>query len=308
MRRLILIFTLIVALSMLSADAGIIQSLENADNLSVGDRFIFNIRANYSLNQVEIPDTLTNFKVIDSQRVTDANMPAWFRLTIVPLLPGYHSFPALRTFPVSPRDPVADTDRFRVNIIPVRAEADSTLVDIKAPLAYRFQIPGWVYLLLAGLLLPLGILYLSLRAKKKKDAPQPAVQEPAPLPYWRQMLDKLDELIARELMLEGMVVQHHFLLAEILRSFLEHEYRMPALEMTSSEIRQFMQRIQVLHSAQVNEFLWFCDRAKFAKHVPGMEETQEMERWLRNYLLSFELIEARRILNKPRGEADAQLC
>ena len=308
MKKHVLWVLLLISMAWLYADAGIIQSLENADNLSVGDRFQFNIRAEYSINRVVVPDTLTNFKVIDSQRISEAGLPAWYRLTIVPLLPGYHSFPALRVEPVSPQESVAYTDRFRVNIIPVRAEADTTLVDIKPPLAYKMQIPAWVYLLLAALL-PLFLIAWLLSRPPKAKAAQPA-ESPAPpppvrLPNWKIALDRLDALIQEELLVQGKVALHHFLLAEILRSFMEREYRIAALEMTSSEIREAMQRVSVHRSAEVNLFFSFCDRAKFAKHIPTADETHEMEEWLRQYLLGFEIMEARRVLDSPKGEAHA---
>lgn len=296
----VLILWALVAL--LAADAGIIQSLENDENLSVGDRFLLNIKAEFSINRVVVPDTMTNFKVIDSQRISDAGMPAWFRLTIVPLLPGYHSFPILRVEPVSPEESAAYTDRFRVNVIPVRAEADTTLVDIKPPLAYKLQPPGWVYLLLAALVPMLVLLYFLIRPSRQQAQPQLA-PSPPPVrpPNWKQALELLDKLLAMDLLAQGRVAWHHFQLALILRSFMEKEYRIAALEMTSSEIREAMQRIKVHRSAEVNLFLAFCDRAKFAKHIPTDDETHAMEQWLRDYLLSFELLAARRVLDSPKG-------
>ncbi|HNZ06542.1 MAG: hypothetical protein KBA79_03805 [Candidatus Cloacimonetes bacterium] len=308
MRSLLAALMLLLGIACLSADAGIYQSLENDDNLSVGDRFLFNIKAEYSINRVVVPDTLSNFKVIDSQRVSEAGSPAWYRLTIVPLLPGYHSFPALKVEPVRPDNSVAYTDRFRVNVIPVRAESDTTLVDIKPPLAYPMQAPGWLYLVLAGLVPLLALAYfLSKPGKAKTEAP---VQAPAPAPpvkpsNWKVALEQLDRLMTEDLLAQGMVALHHFQLAMILRSFLEKEFRIAALEMTTSELREAMQRVNVQRSSEVNFFLNFCDRAKFAKHIPTPEDSHGMEQWLRDYLLGFEILAAQRMLDKPRGPANA---
>jgi len=307
MNRLLIWLVLLLGISILSADAGIMQSLENDDNLSVGDRFLFNIKAEYAINRVVVPDTLTNFQVIDSQRISEAGVPAWFRLTIVPILPGYHSFPALRVEPVSPQESVSYTDRFRVNVIPVRAESDTTLVDIKPPLAYPLQVPGWLYIVLAALIPLFVILYWLTRPGKAKQQPQVQAPPAPPLkpPNWKLALDMLDKLIKMDLLAQGRVVTHHFQLSLILRSFMEREYRIAALEMTTSEIRTAMQRVNVQRSSEAHFFLAFCDRAKFAKHVPTEEETHEIEQWLREYLLSFELLEAWRVLNSPKGGSGA---
>jgi hypothetical protein len=111
--------------------------------------------------------------------------------------------------------------------------------------------------------------------------------------------------LGEELLAKGMVNIHHFQLALILRAFLEKEFRIAALEMTTSELREAMLRINVQRATEVNHFLGLCDRAKFAKHIPTLEESHEMEQWLRDYLLGFEILAARRILDNPRGDASA---
>lgn len=310
MKKLLFLVLLCLMATILMADANIIQSLEDDDDLSVGDRFIFNIRAPYSLTEVEIPDTLTNFTVYHKERIVEAGIPAWFRLTIVPILPGYHTFPELRALPTSHQNPEAWTDRFRVNIIPVRAQTDTTLVDIKPPVRYPFQFPIWVYLVLAGafvLSLLIFIITLFIKPKKIEEAPAestPVYEKPA---HWELAIKRLDELIESQLVYQGKIAQHHFLLADIQRHFMQQEYRIAALEMTSSEIREAMRRIGIARSGEINLFFGFCDRAKFAKHIPTPEETHAMESWLREYLMGFELIAARRILDTPRGEMHAQV-
>lgn len=307
MRKLFALILLFLSLScLLFADENIVQSLENDDDLSVGDRFYFNIRAEYPLNRVVVPDTLTNFKVIKVERITEAGLPAHFRLTIVPLLPGYHSFPSLQVQPVDGGNPIAYTDRFRLNIVPVRAESDTTLIDIKAPLRYPYQSPGWLYLLAVVLLLVLAFLFFWFGRKKTVPEPIKLVTAPEPkLPNWKKSLQKLIDLQSMDLLSKDMVIQHHYELSWILREFIMYEYRIAALEMTTFEIREAISRVGILQAYEVNRFLAFCDMAKFAKHKPSLEATIEMEDWLKGYLLAFEVIEAQKLLNKPQGEINA---
>lgn len=307
MRRILTLLALLLGLGgLLLADVNIVQGLENDNDLSVGDRFYFHLRAEYPLNRVVVPDTLTNFKVIKVERITEAGLPAHFKLTIVPLLPGYHSFPSLQVQPVDSSNPIAYTDRFRLNIVPVRAESDTTLVDIKAPLKYPWQSPGWLYILAVVLLLVLVFLFFWLGRKKPVPEPIKLVEIPEPkLPNWKKSLQKLLDLQARDLLSKNMVIQHHYELSWILREFIMHEYRIAALEMTTFEIRVAINRVGILKSDEVIRFLAFCDMAKFAKHQPSLEETKAMEDWLKSYLLAFEVIEAQKLLNRPPGETDA---
>ena len=306
MKKLSLLLLFLLMICLLLADENVVQSLENDNDLSVGDRFHLNIRAEYAINRVVVPDTLSNFKVIDIERITQSGLPAHFKLTIVPLLPGYHSFPSLMVEPVKATDPIAQTDRFRLNIIPVRAESDTTLVEIKEPLAYAFQLPAWVYILALLLLLILSFFFFYGFGKKAKPQEKVDSSPPAPkLPNWKRALNKLHELQQLNLLQRDMQVQHHYILSWLLREFIMLEYRIAALEMTTFEIKEAFSRVGILKAQEVSRFLNFCDMAKFAKHRPSLEATQEMEAWLKEYLLAFEVMEAQKVLNKAQGEVNA---
>ena len=68
MKKAILFCLLALWLAFLGA-ANIRQSLTGADNLSVGDRFQLNIQADVSLNDVALPHSLSNFKVLKVEKV-----------------------------------------------------------------------------------------------------------------------------------------------------------------------------------------------------------------------------------------------
>lgn len=280
--------TIILCASSLWA-GNLTQDLEHADDLSVGDRFIFNIRADFSINRVVVPDTLTNFKVFSVERQNKQGITPWFRLTIAPILPGYHTFPSLRVEPVRPDGKDYWTDRFRINVIPTRAEGDTTLVDIKPLQKYPYQFPAWLY---AGLLL--GVLallaaYILLRPSKKmpqeQQATQPVVPQ-KPKQAWEIALEQLRKLIEQNLTARGELVLHHYWLSMILREFLERRYRFAAKEMTSSEIHIALGRLQIDRSPQILEFLLFCDRVKFSKYVPLPDTVAENHAWLEAYLVN----------------------
>lgn len=302
MKKLLLL--LIALWTGLLVAEGLTQKLLDADNLSVGNRFQLEIRADVNLKSVVVPDTLTIFHVVGWQKVEGKQSPDWLKVTIVPLFPGSHSFPMLE---VRPADSAAEsfyTDRFRLNIIPVRAEADTLLVDIKPVEKYPFQLPWWLYYLLFGLALAMLLIVLFHKPRPPKPAaevtpkpPMPSVPDAA----WKMALSSLEELIAEELMFGGQYKLHHFRLSEIMRVFLGRKYRFGALEMSTSEIDWVTQRIRVDEAGDVISFLKYCDRVKFAKYEPSLEETYQAEDWLRNWLRSFELEEARQRMSTVGG-------
>ncbi|MDP2172386.1 MAG: hypothetical protein Q8M98_01690 [Candidatus Cloacimonadaceae bacterium] len=289
------------------AFAALTQSLENADELSVGDRFFFNVRADFAINRVIVPDTLTNFAVIANERITQNAPQPWIKLTIVPLLPGWHSFPSLQVEPVRPDGNKYYTDRFRVNIIPVRAEGDTLLVDIKPPERYPWQLPVWVYglLLLAALLIAFCILMLSLKKAATQEKPQAPAKAEAPKakdPDWKMALASLEDLLKAGLIESNEYARHHYYLSLILRAFLENRYHIPALEMTTTEIRGLLHRYRLPVEAEMMGWLRYCDQVKFARYIPSPEETGSAHEWLRAYLTGFEIIDS---LERNKGGGGA---
>ncbi len=283
---------------------GLSQKLTGADDLSVGNRFELEIRSDQALKSVVVPDTLTIFHVLNWKLMEDRPGKDWLKVTIVPLFPGSHSFPSLE---VRPADSAAEplfTDRFRLNIIPVRAPEDTLLVDIKPLQKYPLQLPWWLYYLLAGLAAAVLLILLLHKTRQTEPTAEETEKPLMPLvpdPAWRIALRSLEGLIAEEMMFNGRHKLNHYRLSEILRLFLERKYRFAALEMSSSEIEWVSQRIRVDSAPELNAFLQYCDRVKFAKYEPTWEETLAANDWLRAWLRSFEVEEARQKMATTGG-------
>lgn len=283
---------------------GLTQKLVGAEDLSVGDRFKLEIRAELDLRTVVVPDTLSVFQVLGTRVFKDPSGRRGLEVIIVPLYPGSHSFPRLEVKPADDSRESLFTDRFRLNIIPVRTAADTLLVDIKPLEKYPLQLPWWLYPALLGLAVA-GLVFAWLlrpgTAKIQESAPERPPAPVTPDPAWKTALNRLEALVTEELMSRGQFKLHHFRLADILRQFLESKYRFAALEMCTSEIEQVTQRIRVDAAAEVLAFLRHCDRVKFAKYQPTQDEARALEDWLRDWLRSFEVEEARRVLATVGG-------
>ena len=275
---------LLLALSPLTAQ--ISQSLVDADTLTVGARFQLILKADFPLSSVSIPDSLDGFAVLGKDLVSDKGSQPYFKITLSPLKTGALSFPPLK---VHGKASDYFSNGFRINVLAVRAEQDSTLRDIKPLRKYPLQRPLWFYLILPLALLAFLIWILSQR--KKQSAAKPVTIAPKSslrvLTPWEAALQELDQLEAENLLQKEDLAAFHFSLSMILRRFLELQYHVAAQEMTTLEIRAALARIGLDTDVETTGFLLYCDQVKFARVVPSSQEIDSKLLWLRKYLESF---------------------
>lgn len=282
MKRL---YLLVLILLCLPLAAEINQSLVGADSLFIGDSFIFNIDSDIKLKEIALPDTLSNFRLLEQK---EEQYAGGFRysLKLMVLALGALSFPKLELLPANPLLKRQYSDGFRVYVLGIRAEGDSLLRDIKPLLKEPLQLPFWLYLFLALITIILAIYLIrkSLPRRIQIEAPPQSTEEEMPhTPAWEEALNELEKLLASGL-LESDVLEFHFQLSALLREYLKTAYSYNAMEMTTFEIRQLMRQNALLYSAQALEILAYCDKIKFAKWQPKAAEIQEAIQKLRQYL------------------------
>lgn len=289
--RWAILLILVLAVQVLSA-ATLQQSLEAPDSLFMGSRFHLNIASEVELKDIEVPDTLSSFSILKTESLKARKQPSGLSLTIVALDTGTHTFPALVVSAVNPTNDTLRTDPFTLQILETRALQDTTLVDIAPTRKLKGELPYYAYYVIAALAVLAALILLILlirKLRKKKETArleEPARQELRP--NWQKALDALDQLKAEKLPERGEFIEYHFRLSEIMKLFLEAEYKFSANEMTTREIRQHFNQYKVVSpdaQKEIVQWLESCDRIKFAKHVPTLEDSDKaMElfvQWLR---------------------------
>lgn len=270
-------------------EAGLSQSLGGADSLSIGTPFTLIIDTDFTIREVAIPDTLTDFKVVD-KKLSQTGSRGKAELTIIPMNLGPLSFPKLEVKPQNLLIPSEFTDAFRVYVLSTRADSDTLLRDIKPLKKHPWQPPFWLYTLMILTALTLAIILIinALRRKPAHAAPKPAPIEAIPTskPAWEIALSRLDALIATKAWEQDMV-RYHFELSNILREFLESTYRFNAMEMTTREIAQAIDKIRPAQSQTLIPLLQYTDAVKFAKVSPAEAEILSRSLELKLYLLQF---------------------
>ncbi|MBK9150206.1 MAG: hypothetical protein IPM26_04105 [Saprospiraceae bacterium] len=129
-------------------------------------------------------------------------------------------------------------------------------------------IAGTAVLLLLG-----GLLYYLLRKRQKVSSP-PATVEPTEvlLPH-EKALKALQQLKEKQLWQQGWVKEYQTELTRIIRQYIEDRFKIPALEMTTGEIRQEMLKsgMESPDVHELNEILSIADLVKFAKASPDTQ-------------------------------------
>jgi hypothetical protein len=209
-------------------------------------------------------------------------------LIFQPFDTGEFTFPPLE-FAVKTLDSlvVLHTSEFQLNIETVLTDSSQTVRDIADPLKVNLGFWDYFIPLVAIILLVfiIRMLIKLLRRKSVEDISTRIIDERSP---YLIALELLQNLKKEKLLQKGDFLNLHFRLSFILRLFIELNYHINAVEMTTSEIR----RNFILHDHkeknQVLEFLIFADKIKFAKFIPELKDSEKELKWLEKYLKSFE--------------------
>ncbi len=159
------------------------------------------------------------------------------------------------------------------------AEIDTTqmipVFDIKPPMSVKFTFAEfWIrfgrWIVLALVILGLIALVIWLIIRYKNNQPIKILEKPAE-PAHIIALRRLNELKEKKLDQQNKIKEFYSELTDIIRTYIEQRFRIPALERTSGEIMKSFESARILNDDEVkllNEILFVADLAKFAKHKP----------------------------------------
>ena len=298
--KVILLIALLLLISTMGFSQQIEHRLEKPPKLYVGTPFhvLIDITSNKadSIFAPEI-DTLDIFilKNIRSEDNIDKDKKVTrLDLTFQPFDTGEFTFPPLE-FAVKSVDSlvVLHTSEFQLNIETVLTDSSQIIHDIADPL--KVNLGFWDYFFpLIGFILLFIIIKMLLKLLRKKPVEDLSTRIIDKRPPYLIALGLLNNLKKENLLRKGDFLNFHFRLSFILRLFIELNYHINAVEMTTSEIRSYLQ-IDFKEKSKILDFLIFADKIKFAKFIPDIKESKKELIWLEKYLKSFE----------PKEEQDA---
>ena len=179
------------------------------------------------------------------------------------------------------------TEAFVFSVNTVKVDTSESLKPIKDPFEFPMTLEEWVqkYWWVAALVIwAIVVVFLIVRQLKKKPTPvQTKVVEPhiEPLKWFE---DQLNEIESQSLWQQGQYKQYHVALSEAVREFLERQYRIPAPESTTDEIKILIQRIDLPEDLkrELIEALKISDLVKFARTTPLADENEYCLRTAKN--------------------------
>ncbi len=169
------------------------------------------------------------------------------------------------------------TDPFRIGVESVGIDESGEIREIRGPLAIArnwWLLAPWLLLAAA-----VGAGGFWLRGRLRERAvPEVAKPGSPPRPHRLVALEALDELERSSLLERGQVKRWHVRVSEIVRTYVEGQLEVPALEMTTPEVVAGL-REAALGGRLADRFRTFlerCDLVKFAKLRPGAEASREV--------------------------------
>ncbi len=147
--------------------------------------------------------------------------------------------------------------------------AQDDIYDVKSPVG--IPVPWFWFGVFTFLLVVGAVAWGMLSRDGQPKEPAPA----APLLPWELALQRLKELEEKKYLASVKFHEYFFELSDILRHYIEDRYQIDAPERTTEEFLSSVRNLEVLTGAQKNmlkNFLVECDKVKFAKHAPSMDD------------------------------------
>jgi hypothetical protein len=262
-------------------------STDTSDYL-VGDYIHYQIKViakkDIEIIQPFLPDTLTQLELISTgQPVTSEEDDS--KTIIYPFtLAGYDSvsavIPSVDVMYRTEQDTLLrkiETDPITVNVHTVPVSTAEEIKDVKSPLSIPLDwkwIAFWV--LIVAIVIFAGRFFYKRYQAKKAGIPieKKIIRTPANV----KALTALEHLAEEQLWQKGKIKEYHSEITEIIRTYFEERFELPAMELTTSESMQKLEKIKEAENILgiTNDFLSNADLVKFAKFQPLESVNEEM--------------------------------
>ena len=274
---------------------GSLQIESNIDTTlaRIGDVLNFDVRTHFSKDQIiDFPDILdTESMEVRSKTVHKKNDIAHMvNFEIVYWDTGKFVIPeyAVRFLkPDSTIEFTMKTDSVTVTVISMLAGSeDRNIRPIKEPVPIKEPL-NWYKIILVMILLILILVFIGLWSRRHKRSELTKISV-------SKNQSAIDIAMKRLIDTEGILSidnkKFYLHLSFLIREFLENQFYIRALEMTTKEIRSFENkiRIQTAEFKGMMNILNRADLAKFAKYDFSISERKSDIKWMQKFLLTFE--------------------
>jgi hypothetical protein len=265
--------------------------------VTIGDRITFRVEVDHAPDaQIAWPDSvdLAPFQILEARVVPPRPAGEATRSGLVLTLSVFELGELeLPSFDVEVLRPGQESTRLSTNpygirVVSVGLDESGDIRDVRGPLSIPLD-PLRAFLIAMVVILSAALLFWLSRRMKPGEAEASGT---LPAEHYRPpheiALEELDRLAASPLLESGEVKEFHIRVSEILRTYVEGRFQVPALEMTTFDTVAGMEGagIDGVITGRFREFLHRCDMVKFAKHRPPADICHE------TLTLGRELVEA----------------
>lgn len=278
MRRWLFFLAWVCSTSMAHAQNASVQA--SSYRIRLGEQVVLKLKAQAAKDQKliwpELSDSLgPYFDVVKRDTIDTLNSPGAplqleQQVFITSFDSGMHSLPVFDFQFIGAQGDTQSvlSDVLSINVLTQPVDTTKAIKDIRGlevvPPDYTRLIWMIVGITLAVLLVAGGIYYY-LRSRKPKETPK---APPAPqIPAWVLALKALDKVAQEALWQQGKEKEYHSALTDILREYLEKQFRIPAMESTTDETLQMVQKLgwDAAWITDLRQVLHLADLIKFAK-------------------------------------------
>ncbi len=200
-------------------------------------------------------------------------------LTITSWDSGYWAIPPF-TFTIN--DDTVSTEALLLTVNTVEVDTSQAIRDIKEIYAVPFSLMDWVqehWQLITGALVAVAIITaLFIFLYRRSRRPKPPVPEEPKAPAHVIAFLALEALKQKKLWQQERTKEYYTELTEIIRSYVEARYDVPAMEQTTDELLTALRLSSMPSGAQqqLGQILRLADMVKFAKWVALPTENEQV--------------------------------
>lgn len=269
----------------ISQEPRIITSVDTTV-VTLGDRITFRVDVDHSADaEVAWPDSLdlSPFQVVGARlappRTAGDAARSSMTLTLTVFELGDLELPSFDVEVLGPggEGTTLSTNPYGIQVVSVGLDEGGDIRNVRGPLSIPLS-PLRIFLVaLVVVLVAAIVVWVSKRMKPGELEGSGTMPAEHYRPPHEVALEQLDRLDSSPMLERGEVKEFHIRVSEIIRTYIEGRFQVPALEMTTFDTVDGMDRAGVDPNLidRFREFLDRCDLVKFAKHRPPSEVCQE---------------------------------
>ena len=284
------LLALFFILSCLAYAQGIsVKAFTDSSDYQVGDYINLIIQVEHnkdvSISSPVISDSTSKIELIKQESPEienhEGNLISTFRYIISKYDSGNVTIPPIPVlYKVKGNEELqtAFTNEVHFTVHTLQIQPGGQIKDVKAPIKIPLDWKEILLWVLIGLII-LGIaFYFYRRYKKKKMADTKRIRKVIEKPPHVIAIYELRALEQEQLWQKGSIKEYHSRITEIIRRYFQDQFYLPALELTTSEVMQYLKQVRragIITETTYN-FLSNADLVKFAKFKPMASINEEM--------------------------------